>query len=120
MVIEKRISRGSSKKPLRCSTHLAAWHGRSSFHAVSIVQDRGRFPLVSEHTDIVSGIAEGKRVVAEDDFDYTYRLLTQDGCKVATFAAGRIGYRGWAIRRGYISSQDDKLDKDVDEVVQAS
>jgi len=81
------------------------------------IEDESSISLVSELADIVSGIAEGKRVVAEDDFDFAYRLLTEDGVKVATFAEGRIGYRAWAQRNGYISSLDDRYDHDVEELL---
>lgn len=81
------------------------------------IEDDSSISLVSEHQDMVSGIAEGRRVVSEDDYDFAYSLLTEDGCKVATFAAGRIGYREWAIRRGYIHSIDDRYDHDIDELM---
>jgi hypothetical protein len=80
------------------------------------VEDDSSISMVSEHADLVEGIAEGRRVVSEDDFDFAYSLLTDDGCKVATFAEGRIGYREWAMRRGYIHSLDDRYDKDVEEL----
>jgi hypothetical protein len=68
------------------------------------IEDDNSISFVSEHDDIGSGIAEGRRIVEHDDYDYAYRLLTEDGCKVATFCEGRIGYREWAMRRGYIHS----------------
>jgi hypothetical protein len=84
------------------------------------IEDDATTTVVSEHDDIVSGIAEGRRVVAEDDFDFAYSLHADYGCKVATFAEGRIGYREWARRSGrldYIHSVDDKYDRDVDQFV---
>jgi hypothetical protein len=81
------------------------------------IEDDSSISLVSEHDSIVDGVADGKRVVAEDDHDFAYRLLTDDGCKVATFCEGRIGYREWAHRRGYISSVEDKYDKEIDELL---
>ena len=42
------------------------------------------------------------------------------GCKVASFAEGRIGYREWARRNGRlgdIHSIDDRYDHDVDELM---
>jgi hypothetical protein len=64
------------------------------------IEDDVTTTLISEHADIVSGIAEGKRIVEQDDFDFAYSLHTNDGCKLATFAEGRIGYREWASRCG--------------------
>ena len=81
------------------------------------IEDDSSISLVSEHADIVSGVAEGKRVVAEDDFDFAYCLLTDDSCRLTIFTKGRIGYREWARRRGYIHSLEDRLDKDVDELL---
>ena len=81
------------------------------------IEDDESISLVSEHADIVSGIAEGRRIVEHDDYDYAYSLHTEDGCRVATFAEGRVGYREWAMRRGYISSLEDRYSKDVDELV---
>ncbi len=84
------------------------------------IEDNATTTVVSEHDDIVSGIAEGRRVVDQDDFDYAYSLHADDGCKVATFAEGRVGLREWMRRSGrldYIHSQDDRYDKDIDELV---
>lgn len=75
--------------------------------------------LVSEHANIVSGVAEGRRIVESEDFDYAYALHS-NGTRLATFAEGRIGYREWATRCGrldYIHSLDDKLDRDIDQLV---
>ena len=55
--------------------------------------------LVSEHANIVSGVAEGRRIVESEDFDYPYALHS-NGTRLATFAEGRIGYREWATRCG--------------------
>jgi hypothetical protein len=84
------------------------------------IEDDASTTPIGEYADIVSGIAEGKRVVAEDDFDFAYSLHADNGCKVATFAEGRVGNREWARRCGrldYIHSQDDRYDKDVDELL---
>ena len=80
-------------------------------------EDDGSISLVSEHGSIVEGVAAGRYMVEVEDFDYSYGLYSDDSVKVASFADGRAGYREWAIRRGYISSVDDKLDKDVDELL---
>jgi uncharacterized protein involved in type VI secretion and phage assembly len=55
------------------------------------IEDDSSISLVSEHDSIVEGVAEGKRIVAEDDHDFAYRLLTDDGCKVATFGEDASG-----------------------------
>jgi hypothetical protein len=84
------------------------------------IEDDATTTLVSQHGDIVEGIAEGERIVEQDDFDFAYSLHTDDGCKLATFADGRIGYREWARRCGrldYIYSLDDRPDRDIDQFV---
>jgi hypothetical protein len=84
------------------------------------IEDDSSISLISEHADIVSGIAEGRRVVEHDDHDYAYSLHTEDGCRVATFAEGRIGYREWARRSGRldtIHALDDKYEHEIDELV---
>ena len=85
------------------------------------LEDDDSTSFVSEHADIVSGIAEGKRIVESVDFDYPYTLLDADtGCRVSTFGKGRIGYREWYARRYGISSLEDKLDKQVEEILSTS
>ncbi len=59
-------------------------------------------------------------MVEVEDFDYPYSLHTDNGCRVATFAEGRIGLREWMKRSGRldtIHALDDKLDHDVDELL---
>jgi hypothetical protein len=46
--------------------------------------------------------------------------LFADGVRVASFAEGRIGYRGWARRNGRLAdihAIDDRYDHDVDELM---
>jgi hypothetical protein len=84
------------------------------------IEDDATTTLISEHGDIVEGIQAGRRTVEVEDFDYSYSLHADDGCKVATFAEGRIGYREWARRSGrldYIHSLDDRYDHDLDQFV---
>jgi hypothetical protein len=53
----------------------------------------------------------------EDDSSLT---PIADGVKVASFAAGRIGYPEWALRSGrleYIHSIDDRYEHDIDELM---
>ena len=83
------------------------------------IEDDASIPEVSQHGDIVAGIAAGKQIVEQDDFDFAYSLHS-NGTRLATFAEGRIGYREWAIRTGrleYINSQDDKYDKEIEEIL---
>jgi hypothetical protein len=83
------------------------------------IEDDACLTPVSEHEDIVGGVAVGKRRVEVEDFDFSYALYA-DGVKVASFAEGRIGYREWARRSGrleYIHSIDDRYDHDVDELM---
>ncbi|MDP9381372.1 MAG: hypothetical protein M3Q29_14735 [Chloroflexota bacterium] len=85
------------------------------------VNDDGTTTEVSQHPDILTGIAAGGYAVAVEDFDYAYALQA-DGVRVATLCEGRIGYREWALRTGrlpneYIHSLDDRYEKDIDELV---
>jgi hypothetical protein len=72
---------------------------------------------VSEHEDIVDGVAAGKHQV--EDFDFCYALYVNGG-RVASFSEGRIGYRERARRNGRLAdihSIDDRLDHDIDELM---
>jgi hypothetical protein len=82
------------------------------------IEDDLSLTPVSQHDDIVAGIAAGKHIVESVDFDYPYALHSNGTC-LATFAEGRIGYREWARRSGrldYIHAQDDRYDHDIDEL----
>jgi hypothetical protein len=78
------------------------------------IEDNASTTFISEHEDLLTGIAAGNYAVEVEDFDFAYSLHSVDGVRVAKFAEGRIGYREWAHRRGYINSLDDKYDHDVD------
>ena len=80
------------------------------------IEDDSSLTPISEHQDIVGGVAAGKHRVEVEDFDFSYGLYAED-VKVASFAEGRMGYREWARRRGYIHSLDDRYDHDVDELM---
>jgi hypothetical protein len=83
------------------------------------IEDDSSLTPVSEHEEIVDGVAAGKHRVEVEDFDFSYALYV-DGGRVASFAEGRIGYREWARRNGRfgdIHSIDDRLDHDVDELM---
>ena len=83
------------------------------------VEDDASLIPISEHEDISAGVAAGKHKVEVEDLDFSYGLYA-DGVKVASFAAGRIGYREWARRSGRledIHSIDDRYDHDVDELM---
>jgi hypothetical protein len=83
------------------------------------VEDDSSLTPVSEHEDIVGGVAAGRHQVEVENFDFSYALYA-DGVKVASFAEGRMGYREWARRSGrlgYIHSIDDRYDHDVDELM---
>jgi hypothetical protein len=83
------------------------------------IEDDSALTPISEHEDIVDGVAAGKHQVEVEDFDFSYGLYS-DGVKVASFAEGRIGYREWALRSGhleYIHSLDDRYDHDIDELM---
>ena len=83
------------------------------------IEDDASLTPISEHQDIVGGVAAGRHQVESVDFDYPYALHS-NGARLATFGEGRIGYREWARRAGkldYIHSLDDKYDKDVEELM---
>ena len=83
------------------------------------IEDDSSLTPVSEHVDIVAGMAAAKHRVGEEDFDFAYGLFS-NGVRVACFAEGRIGYREWARRNGRlydIHSIDDRYDHDVDELM---
>jgi hypothetical protein len=81
------------------------------------VEDDESLTVVSEHDDLVLGVAAGKHTVEVEDHDYAYFLHNADGMRVATFADGRICYREWARRSGYVHSLDDQYDHDIDELM---
>jgi hypothetical protein len=83
------------------------------------INDDSSTTPVSEHGDLLTGIAAGNYAVDVDDYDFAYCLQSVDGVRVAAFREGRVGYREWAIRSGrlageYFHSLDDKYDHDVD------
>jgi hypothetical protein len=83
------------------------------------IEDDSSLTPISEHEDIVDGVAAGRHHVAVEDLDFSYGLFA-DGVRVASFAEGRIGYREWALRSGrleYIHSIDDRYDHDIDELM---
>ncbi len=85
------------------------------------IEDDATTTFISEHGDLLDGIAAGEHVVEEVDHEMAYALHT-DGLRVATFRGGRIGYREWARRNGrlhdeYIHALDDRYDHDVEELM---
>ena len=83
------------------------------------IEDDSSLTPVSQHEDIVAGVAAGKHRVEVEDFDFGYGLYA-DGVRLASFAEGRIGYREWARRNGRlgdIHSLDDRYDHDIDELM---
>jgi hypothetical protein len=81
------------------------------------IEDDSSLTPVSEHEDIIDGVAAAKHQVEVEDFGYG---LYADGIRVASFAEGRIGYREWARRNGRLAdiySKDDRLDHDIDELM---
>ena len=83
------------------------------------IEDDETTTLVSEHEDMLTGVAAATYAVEVEDEDFAYCLESATGYRVATFREGRIGYREWAHRSGrlqgdYIHSLDDRYDHDVD------
>jgi hypothetical protein len=87
------------------------------------IEDDASLTPVSQHNDILTGIAAGGYAVEVEDFDYAYALYVGDpsngsSTRVASFREGRIGYRLWATRSGLINpSVEDRYDHDVDELL---
>jgi hypothetical protein len=88
------------------------------------IEDDSSLTPVSQHEDVLTGIAAGGYAVEVEDFDFAYALYAGDPSngssttRVASFREGRIGYRLWATRSGRISpSVEDRLDHDVDELM---
>jgi hypothetical protein len=88
------------------------------------IEDDSSLTPVSQHEDILTGIAAGGYAVEVEDLDYAYALYAgypsngSSTTRVATFREGRIGYRLWAVRSGRVSpSVEDRLDHDVDELM---
>jgi hypothetical protein len=84
------------------------------------IEDDASLTPISEHENVVDGVAAGKHKVEVEDFDFGYGLFA-DGVRVASFAEGRIGYREWARRNGRLgdihSLLDDRFDHDIDELM---
>jgi hypothetical protein len=87
------------------------------------IEDDSSLTPVSQHPDLLTGVAAGGYAVEVEDFDFAYALYSGDPCngshtRVASFREGRIGYRMWAMRTGRISpSVEDRYDHDVDELM---
>ena len=82
------------------------------------IEDDSSLTPISEHEDLSSGIKAGRHMVEVEDHDFSYGLYTSDlAARVARFADGRVGYREWACRRGYIHGVDGRYDHDIDELM---
>jgi hypothetical protein len=87
------------------------------------IEDDSSLIPVSEHPDLLTGVAAGGYAVEVEDFDFAYALYAGDPSneshtRVASFREGRIGYRMWAMRTGRVSpSVEDRWDHDVDELM---
>ena len=87
------------------------------------IEDDSSLTPVSEHGDVLTGIAAAGHAVEVEDFDFAYALyagdpLNESSTRVASFREGRIGYRLWAAKTGRISpSVEDRLDHDIDELM---
>jgi hypothetical protein len=66
------------------------------------IEDDSSLTTLSQHEDLVTGVAAGQYAVEVEDYDFSYALNSGD-VKVASFADGRAGYREWALRTGRLS-----------------
>ncbi len=81
------------------------------------IEDDSSLTPVSQHDDLLTGIAAGGYAVEVEDFDFSYALYTGD-TRVASFHEGRTGYRAWAMRTGRLSpAVEDAYLRDEDEWV---
>ncbi len=83
------------------------------------IEDDSSHTPVSEHENVVDGVAAGKHRVEFEDLDCGYGLYS-DGVRVASFAEGRKGYREWARKKGHlgdIHAIEDRYDHDIDELL---
>jgi hypothetical protein len=88
------------------------------------IEDDASLTPVSQHEDILTGIAAGGYAVEVEDLEFAYALYAghpsngSSTTPVASFREGRISYREWATRRGRINpSVEDRLDHDIDELM---
>jgi hypothetical protein len=88
------------------------------------IEDDSSLTPISQHEDILTGIAAGGYAVEVEDLEFAYALYADDPSngssttRVASFREGRIGYREWAMRSRLISpSVEDRLEHDVDELM---
>ena len=76
------------------------------------IEDDASLTPVSQHGDMLTGVAAGGYAVEVEDSDFAYALYaghpsngSSTTTRVASFREGRIGYREWATRSGRISPQ---------------
>src|SRR5918994_3584810 len=67
------------------------------------IEDDSSLTPVSQHEDILTGIAAGGHAVEVEDLEFAYALYAGDPSNgsstcVASFREGRIGYRLWAMK----------------------
>ena len=83
----------------------------------SLATEDDQTTFISEHGDLLTGIAAGQYAVEVEEHEMAY-CLCADGPRVCTVAEGRIGYRKWALRTGRISpAVEDSYDHDEDELL---
>jgi len=92
------------------------------------IEDDSSLTPVSQHKDILTGIAAGGHAVEVEDFDFAYALYSggpSNGSSTTRVAdargilpGGQDRLSGVAMRSGRISpSLEDRLDHDVDELM---
>ena len=78
-------------------------------YALCRIEDDASLTPVSQHEDMLTGIAAGGYAVEVEDLEFAYALYAghpsngSSTTRVASFRLGRIGYREWGTRRGCIN-----------------
>src|SRR5919202_497260 len=114
---------GASNTPEPGPQGVSPMDTRSVAYVLCRIEDDSSLTPVSEHGDILTGIAAAGYAVEVEDQDFAYALYSGDpsngsATRVASSRGGRIGYRRWATRTDHINpSVEDRYDHDVDELM---
>src|SRR5919202_1429933 len=115
---------GASNTPEPGPQGVSPMDTRSVAYVLCRIEDDASLTPVSEHGDVLTGIAAAGYAVEVEDHDFAYALYAGDPSndsattRVPSFREGRIGYRLWAARTGNISpSVEARYGHDEDELM---